>query len=142
MTVLRVGVCVHMVPGQELQRRQAALVEQAQANLQKEAALNDVRNQLAVIRSADCEGSVAQFNARRERVQAMMAPVAPGVLVANLQAAAQETDAESEQVVRRFITGQLPVDDFVGQYGDLRTLFHKRDLTRQAATQSMPMIKR
>lgn len=86
---------VHMHPGvhkyptrmlcpQIVRTRHARLVEQAQTNLQREAALNDVRNQIAVIRSAD-SGSVAQFNVRRARVKEMIAPVAPDVLISTLQ---------------------------------------------------------
>ncbi len=71
-------------PPQIVRNQHARLVEQSQTNLQREAALNDVRNQIAVIRSAD-SGSVAQFNARRARVQEMIAPVAPNVLISTLQ---------------------------------------------------------
>lgn len=125
--------------GQTVQARTAlhkSNLELAERNLQKEAALSDIRNQVAVIRGADYTGEAESFNELRQRIGDMVARVRPDVMVAKLQEVAQHVEGEAEAEVKRFMGGDRPVDEFVDRYGQLRTSYHKYDLKRQAALQT------
>ena len=50
-----------------------------------------------------------------------------------LEDAVSEADAASSAVSTAFLTGQLPLDQFVEQYVELRSRHHALDLKRQAA---------
>lgn len=125
--------------GQSAQARaalKASTIDIAQRNLQKEAALNDIRNQVAVIRSADYAGAADEFRQRRAKIEDLVSRITPASLMTKLQEAAQQAELESERLVKEFMGGAMPVEEFVGGYGDLRALYHKRDLKRKAAMQS------
>jgi hypothetical protein len=52
-----------------------------------------------------------------------------------LEDAVSEADAASSAVSTAFLLGQVPLDQFVEQYVELRARHHALDLKRQAAEQ-------
>lgn len=65
-----------------------------------------------------------------------MEKLQPAALIAVLAAAAEAADAESNALFDKFSATEIPLDAFVQQHVKLRTLYHTRELKRQAAQQT------
>ena len=131
--------------------------ELARATLAKEALLGELRNQIAIIRSSEYAAVKESFDEKYARQQAVLAQLQPSALIALLAKAAAAADADSDQactvaafrdacmhaectyvqVYQRFLQGDLSVDAFVAPYVRARTLYHQRELKRQAAAQTL-----
>ena len=77
--------------------------------------------------------SFDELAARQDRV---LAKLQPSVLIASLATAAATADQESNVLYDQFAAKERTLDDFVMQHVKLRTLYHTRELKRQAAEQT------
>ncbi|EIE21111.1 hypothetical protein COCSUDRAFT_67088 [Coccomyxa subellipsoidea C-169] len=111
--------------------------ELARANLAKEGLLGELRNQIAIIRSSEYAAVKESFDEKYKRQQAVIQPLQPSALIATLDRAASQADKDSDQVYESFLKGDVTVDVFVPQYVKARSLFHQRELKKQAAQQTL-----
>ncbi|BDA45046.1 probable vacuolar protein sorting-associated protein 37A at C-terminar half [Coccomyxa sp. Obi] len=112
-------------------------LELARQNLEKESTLAELRNQIAIIRSSEYAAVKESFDEQYKRQQAVIQPLQPAALIAALERAASNADKDSDQVYDDFLKGQKSVDVFVQEYVKARSLFHQRELKKQAAQQTL-----
>lgn len=112
--------------------------ELAASNMGVEEALADIRNQMAIIRSTEWAPAKAAFDGLAARQAAVLAQLAPGVLIERLGAAAAAADEESALLAQQLEAGEIGLEAFAEQYVRARALFHQRDLKHQAAQATIP----
>ena len=112
--------------------------EAARANLAKEAEIEEIRRQIAIVRSTEYEPAKAAFSEKFSRQEAAREQIAPEKLIERLQVAAGDAKQEASVLEQRYKSGELPVERFVEEYGLTMEKFHSRDMKYQAALQTIP----
>ncbi|KAL4536714.1 hypothetical protein Ndes2437B_g06116 [Nannochloris sp. 'desiccata'] len=110
----------------------------ARANLSKESEIEEVRRQIAIVRSTEYEPAKAAFDEKFNRQEAAREQIAPEKLIHRLRVAAEEADTAAASLERDFRSGALPLDTFIEEYTALRIKYHSRDMKYQAALQNYP----
>lgn len=86
-----------------------------------------------MLRSSEYAVAKEAFDERAARQEAVLEKLKPSILIASLAAAAETADAESNVLYEKFSDSEISLDAFVQQHGKMRTLYHTRELKRQAA---------
>ncbi|CAK0784324.1 hypothetical protein CVIRNUC_007528 [Coccomyxa viridis] len=133
--VRREAAKAHIVKVQGQLRKGNA--DMAMATIEKEKLLQELRNQIAIIRSSEYAAAKEGFDQKYKRQQAVLRPLQPSVLIESLSKAAAKADEDSDALYDRFSSGGVAVDGFVAQYVRARTLYHQRELKCQAAQQTL-----
>ncbi|KIZ07730.1 subunit of the ESCRT-I complex [Monoraphidium neglectum] len=107
----------------------------AAANLSQQGAMAEARNQLAIVRSSEYQVIRARFDELLARQSSVSKVLGGPLFRERLEDAVSEADAASSAVSTAFLLGQVPLDQFVEQYVELRARHHALDLKRQAAEQ-------
>eukprot|EP00878_Enallax_costatus_P042857 GHUV01050356.1.p1 GENE.GHUV01050356.1~~GHUV01050356.1.p1 ORF type:complete len:137 (+),score=43.48 GHUV01050356.1:714-1124(+) len=107
----------------------------AESNLSKQNAINEARNQLAVVRSSEYTLIKSRFDELYERQTKVVSTLGGVVWREKLEEAVSAADSASAAVANDFMAGGMSLDDFVKQHVELRTQHHVLDLKRQAAEQ-------
>eukprot|EP00775_Hariotina_reticulata_P011542 gene11542-11685_t len=107
----------------------------AESNLSKQNAINEVRNQLAVVKSSEYTLIKSRFDELYDRQQKVMSTVGGTVWREKLEEAVSAADSASAAVKADFLAGDMSLEDFVRRHVELRTKHHILDLKRQAAEQ-------
>uniref|UniRef100_A0A383VSW4 VPS37 C-terminal domain-containing protein n=1 Tax=Tetradesmus obliquus TaxID=3088 RepID=A0A383VSW4_TETOB len=105
----------------------------AESNLSKQNAINEARNQLAVVRGSEYTLIKSRFDelyARQARVLSTMGGV---VWREKLEEAVSAADSASSALAADFMAGDVALEEFVQQHLELRMQHHVLDLKRQAA---------
>jgi len=105
----------------------------AEANMGKQEAINEVRNQLAVVRSSEYTLIKARFDELLQRQRKVTGALSPLLWKEKLEDAVSEADAASGTLASSFLAGEALLEDFLRQYVEVRTRHHVLDLKRQAA---------
>lgn len=105
----------------------------AESNLNKQAAINEVRNQLAIVRSSEYTLIKSRFDELLSRQQKVLSTMGSVVWREKLEEAVSAADATSSALVSDFMSGDVPLDQFVQKHVDMRVDHHVLDLKRQAA---------
>lgn len=105
----------------------------AASNLAQQDAIAEARNQLAVVRSSEYQVIRARFDELMARQAAVAKLLGGPVFRERLEDAVSEADAASSALSTAFLGGQVPLDQFVDEYVELRARHHVLDLKRQAA---------
>ena len=114
----------------------AANVERARTNLDLVSQISDLRNQIAVIRSSEEPQVRQRFQALLERHDEVLRVLDPAALLQRLETAVAEVDNESSELSEAFCAGKVGTDEFVEAYLKQRTLYHQRDIKRQAVVRA------
>lgn len=96
-----------------------------------------MRNQLAVVKSAEYSSIKSRFDTLHARQAEVLGALGPAVLREALEDAVSEADAASSALATAFLGGSLAAEGFVEQYVEARTRHHTLDLKRQAAEQAV-----
>lgn len=107
----------------------------AESNLSKQNAINEARNQLAVVRSSEYTLIKSRFDELYERQTKVLSTLGSVVWREKLEEAVSAADSASGAVASDFMNGDMSLDDFVKKHVELRTQHHVLDLKRQAAEQ-------
>ncbi|KAJ7562854.1 hypothetical protein O6H91_03G086700 [Diphasiastrum complanatum] len=113
-------------------------VDLARHNLGKEAESAELRNQCTIIRTTELAAAREKFEDVQKMEKEMMASFSSSALLDKLQAA-NDTDEESERLHQKLLARELEFNEFIQTYKKQRALYHRRMLTRLAATTSMTM---
>eukprot|EP00877_Chromochloris_zofingiensis_P009383 jgi/Chrzof1/4699/Cz14g23090.t1 len=105
----------------------------AESNLSKQNAINEVRNQLAVVKSSEYILIKQHFDELHARQKAVLDKLGTIVFKERLEDAVSESDASSNALSTAYLEGQVPLDQFLNEYVEHRTRHHVTDLKRQAA---------
>ena len=114
----------------------AGNAERARANLDLVSQISDLKNQIAVIRSSEEPQVRQRFTSLLERHDEVLRVLDPSALLKRLEAAVEEVDGESAELSEAFCAGKVGTDEFVESYLKLRTLYHQRDIKRQAVVRT------
>ena len=110
----------------------------ARSNLAKEAEMEEVRRQIAIVRSTSYEPAKVAFEEKLRRQEAAREHIAPEKLIERLSTASMEANREANALEQQFRAGNLPLDRFIEAYADAKKKYHARELKYQAALQTIP----
>lgn len=110
----------------------------ARSNLAKESEMEEVRRQIAIVRSTSYEPAKADFEEKLRRQEAAREHIAPEKLIERLYTASVEANREADALEQQFRAGKLPLDKFVEVYAAAKKKYHARELKYQAALQTIP----
>ncbi|KAH7290106.1 hypothetical protein KP509_30G032100 [Ceratopteris richardii] len=112
-------------------------IELAKQNLEAESKIIELKNQCAIIRTSELATAQENFSRAQEEKRNLLDKFSDRALINKLQAAADEVDEESEMLHRRLLRGEMELAEYIPKYRRLRVLYHKRILTRLAASSSV-----
>lgn len=120
-------------PALTLQQIRTSNRQLAQDNLSKQDAINEAKNQLAIVKSSEYSLAKQQFDALYARHQKVMSKLGSGAFKERLENAVSEVDNASNALVASYLGRKMPVEQFVEEYSALRVRYNTLDLKRQAA---------
>ncbi|KAI5058404.1 hypothetical protein GOP47_0026574 [Adiantum capillus-veneris] len=112
-------------------------IELAQQNLEGESHIAELRNQCAIIRTMELAAAQENFAKAKEEKRNLVDRFSGSALITQLQEAADQVDEESERLHEQLLVGEIDLAEYIPKYRKLRALYHKRILTRLAATGTM-----
>lgn len=113
--------------------------ELAHANLAVEGQMDEVRRQIAIIRSTEYDAARAAFDEKSRRQDAAREVLAPERLIERLKDAADAALSEGVALEKSFLAGEIQdAGQFVEQFTSARVRYHSRDMKYQAARQTIP----
>jgi ESCRT-I complex subunit VPS37 len=105
----------------------------AESNLNKQGTINEVRNQLAIVRSSEYTLIKSRFDELLSRQQKVLSTMGSVVWREKLEEAVSAADAASSALTADFMSGSVTLDQFIQKHVDMRINHHSLDLKRQAA---------
>lgn len=112
-------------------------VELARANLAREATIGELRTQCRIIRGTELAAAQEKLEEARKREREILQQRSPAALLDRLAEAAQDTDNESEELNRRFLAGEVDLNEFIRSYRKIREVYHTRHCARLAALDTL-----
>lgn len=116
----------------------ASNTQLARSNLAKESEMEEIRRQIAIVRSTEFDAAKQSFQEKSKRQETAREVLAPENLMAGVNAAATAAHQSSLDIERQFKNGQLHAEDFVEQYTAARVQHHTLDLKYKAAVVTIP----
>ncbi|XP_010241640.1 PREDICTED: vacuolar protein-sorting-associated protein 37 homolog 1 [Nelumbo nucifera] len=117
----------------ELQKETLQL---ARDNLEKEPQISELRNQCRIIRTTELAAAQEKLSDLEGQEEETLKFFSPASLLQKLQEAMSKAEAESEVLRRQLLHGEIGLGDFIRNYKNLRTTYHRRALTHIAARTS------
>ncbi|KAL6762531.1 hypothetical protein V8C86DRAFT_607092 [Haematococcus lacustris] len=122
---------------QTLSQLQQRNLELARSNLDMQASLEEVRNQIAIVRNSEYAAVKAVFQELVDRQSAVLKVLAPTALLDRLRQDVDQLNDGGSSLMDGLMVGQLSVEQFVEQYTAQRVQYYSLDLKRQAAELSL-----
>lgn len=107
----------------------------AQANLEREGEVGEIKNQIAIIRSSEYAAAKEAFDVAYTRQEAILQKIKPQALIEALGEKAAEADEAAEKLHEDMMQRNVPIEGFLGPFIAQKKLFHQRELKQQAAQQ-------
>ena len=117
-------------------------LELARANLAKEAEINEVRRQIAIVRSTEYEPALEESESLRSKQEAIRENLAPEKLIDRLSEIVEDAGRAAEEVETSFTMGEMPMSSFTKEYALAKSRYHRLDMKCKAAHQTIPMDRR
>ncbi|GMH32575.1 hypothetical protein BSKO_00409 [Bryopsis sp. KO-2023] len=117
---------------EEVRKRNEAA---AKANLSREGEINELINQIAIIKSSEYAYARKDFEEKVAKHMSIAGKISIPALINSLQESGKEVDDESEKLDDKFRNGEVELEDFARDYCKMRMEFYTRELKAQAATQ-------
>mmetsp|Transcript_20701 Transcript_20701/g.51569 ORF Transcript_20701/g.51569 Transcript_20701/m.51569 type:complete len:255 (-) Transcript_20701:89-853(-) len=94
-------------------------------NIEMAEEAGDLRSQMQVIRSCDMQPVKEGYDAVKARADALLRRYNLPKLLQGLKDRAAAADAACEELSEEYVTGKVPVDEFVDKYRKMREEYHK-----------------
>ncbi len=109
----------------------------SEANLSREYAIGEAKNQLAIVKSSEYVMVKQQFEELLARQHSVLEQLGPKRLRAELDNAIATAESTCDEVEARFCRKKLAVEDLYSQYMAARCRYHELDLKKQVAERSL-----
>jgi len=108
-------------------------VRLAQENLERDNEIQDRMNQIAIVKSSDYASMCRMYGDEMKQHQALMSRNNIPSLLQQLQDTSQKLQEDSEALLTRALSREVPIQDFIEEYQRMRREYHQKDLLAKSA---------
>lgn len=123
---------------QEVETLRTDNLKLAHDNISKQSEVQEIRRQIAIVRSIEYEPAKSSFEEKYHRQQLAWEFIAPEKLIQGLHDAACQAEKESVELEKQLLAGEITAEAFVERYSSLRIKYNEREMKHKAALQSIP----